>query len=168
MEVGRCRIKVIIRLKCFSNEQTIKAHYRNNDISLYQHSHNRHRAFHMYVQSIPLGMTFPKAQGSNISFHWNVSKEMFELSALQTAFKNVTPSGTSCICLKASLHRNDSILSNILCVGRTVWGNSGQDLQILICVMYSMRLPQSLLARLSSILFQCIQFFLCRQHVVNV
>jgi len=43
----------------------------------------------VYVQPIPLGVTFLndvsklKAQSSNVSFHWNVAKETFELWALR-------------------------------------------------------------------------------------
>ena len=42
----------------------------------------------LYIQPIPLGVTFSnavsklKAQSSNVSFHWNVAKETFELWAL--------------------------------------------------------------------------------------
>jgi len=50
------------------------------------------------VHPIQLGVTFLKAlvnlkaQSSNVSFHWNVAKEIFELWALsfETAFENVT------------------------------------------------------------------------------
>ena len=77
---------------------------------------------HIYIlllQPIPLGLTFSndvsklKAQNSNISFHWNVEKDMFELknqTSLWTetwkkrrssfelwAFENDTPSGIGCI-----------------------------------------------------------------------
>ena len=39
-----------------------------------------------------------KAPSSNVSFHWNVVKETFELWALsfETAFDNVTPRGVGC------------------------------------------------------------------------
>jgi len=63
------------------------------------------------VQPIPLWVTFSnvvsklKAQSSNVSFHWNVTKETFELWAFREkrrssfehwAFENVTPSGIGC------------------------------------------------------------------------
>ena len=62
-----------------------------------------HAYMHMwiYVQPIPLGVTFSnavsklKAQSSNVSVHWNVAKETFELWAVE----NVTPSGICCIVL---------------------------------------------------------------------
>ena len=40
-----------------------------------------------------------KAHSSNVSFHWNVAKETFELWALsfEIAFENVTPSGIGCM-----------------------------------------------------------------------
>jgi len=43
---------------------------------------------YVYIQQIPLGVTFSialsklKAQSSNVSLHWNVAKETFELWAL--------------------------------------------------------------------------------------
>ena len=62
--------------------------------------------FWEFVQPIPFGVTFskavwkPKAQSSNVSFHWNVAKDMFELWAVsfETAFEYVTPSGMWCVC----------------------------------------------------------------------
>jgi len=60
----------------------------------------------IYIQPIPLGVTFSKAQSSKLkaqrsnvsfaTFHW---KETFELWVLsfETAFENVTPSGIGCI-----------------------------------------------------------------------
>jgi len=66
------------------------------------------------VQPIPLGVTFSKAlsklkaQSSNVSFHWNVAKETFELWSLSfdTAFENVTQvgSGVLCISIFLSIH----------------------------------------------------------------
>jgi len=40
-----------------------------------------------------------KAHSLNVSFHWNVAKETFELWALsfEIAFENVTPSGIGCM-----------------------------------------------------------------------
>jgi len=57
------------------------------------------------VQPIPFWVTFLKAlsklkaQSSNVSFHWNVAKETFELWALsfERAFENGIPSGIGCI-----------------------------------------------------------------------
>ena len=59
----------------------------------------------LYTQPIPDEVTFSKAlsklkaQSSNVSVHWNVEKETFELcaSSFGTAFENVTPSGIGCI-----------------------------------------------------------------------
>ena len=61
--------------------------------------HPRVALQHIHIQPIPLGVTFSnavsklKAQSLNVSFHWNVAKETFEL----WAFENVTPSGIGCI-----------------------------------------------------------------------
>jgi len=57
--------------------------------------------FQLFLVEPILGVTFSKAvsklkaQSSNVSFHWNVAKETFELWALsfETAFENVDPSG---------------------------------------------------------------------------
>jgi len=57
-----------------------------------------------HVQRFPSGVTFRralsklKAQSLNVSFHWNVAEETFELwaSSSETAFENVTPSGIGC------------------------------------------------------------------------
>jgi len=65
-------------------------------------SHQKY--IYTYAQPIPRGVTFSKAlsklksQSSNVSFHWNVAKETFELWALsfETAFENVTPRGIGC------------------------------------------------------------------------
>jgi len=52
----------------------------------------------LHIQPIPLGVTFSNAvfktqyQSSNVSFHWNVVKEWFEL----WAYENVTPIGIGC------------------------------------------------------------------------
>ena len=79
-------------------------------IPLNRHSHivlahmNITQAHTANLQPIPRGVTFSKAlsklkaQSSNVSFHWNLAKETFELWAFsfETAFENVTPSGIGC------------------------------------------------------------------------
>jgi len=64
------------------------------------------------VQPIPCGVTFSKtlpklkAQSSNVSCHWNVAKETFELWALsfETWFENVNISGTGCTISQTNSH----------------------------------------------------------------
>ena len=52
------------------------------------HTLKTHSASRIHIQPIPRGVTFSralsklKAQSSNVSFHWNVAKETFELWAL--------------------------------------------------------------------------------------
>ena len=75
---------------------------------------NTYKFMLFHVQPIPPGVTFSnavsklKAQSFNVSFHWNVAKETFELWAL--SFENVTPLGIGCtwilIFLVMSFHLN--------------------------------------------------------------
>jgi len=61
-------------------------HHSNLSSFTFRHITPNYCRFEIYVQPIPFGVTLSnaklKAQSSNVSFHWNVAKETFELWVL--------------------------------------------------------------------------------------
>jgi len=68
-----------------------------------------------------------KTQSSNVSFHWNVAKETFELWTLSfetgTAFENVTQSGIGSTKMQCLLFKQDNCIVSPLSISAPTWNS---------------------------------------------